>query len=106
MRPIMLPWGAGAGADCSSHHRLQKPTLPITPFTGINASGSLPGATGSFGLGMNNRGQVAGIRNDNSRDFDGFLYALGSPPPSTRVLLCNDINGWARVMRRADHDQT
>jgi hypothetical protein len=102
----MVSRGGGAGADCSSHHRLQKPTLPITPFTDINAPGSLPGATGSFGLGMNNRGKVARIRNDNSGDFDGFLYAGGKSVAVDASTLAYDINGWARVMGRAYHDQT
>jgi hypothetical protein len=66
MRPITVSRGGGAEAACSSHHRLQNHALPIAPFTDINAPGSQPGAIGSFGLGINNCGRVAGIRNDNS----------------------------------------
>jgi hypothetical protein len=83
-----------------------KAPLPITPFTDINAPGSLPGVTGSFGLGVNNRGRVARIRNDNSGDFDGFLYAGGKSVAVDASTLEYDVNGWARVIGRGDHDQT
>jgi hypothetical protein len=74
MRPIIVPRGGWAGPSCSSHRRLQKPTPPHT-FHRL-----LPTwASGSFGLGMNNRGHGAST---------AFFTRAASPSPSTRVLLC------------------